>query len=114
TCKRGSVGYRLLEEADKTTNSDYTPDAFLDALAAPTATPGGGSAAALAGALAAALSQMVAGVTVGKKKYADVQDQAESVLSWATMLRAQLSAAIQNDAAAFESLMAAFSPARCV
>ncbi|HRQ41727.1 MAG TPA: glutamate formimidoyltransferase [Chloroflexota bacterium] len=97
--------YRLLEEEE---SSDYTPHPFLDALAANKPTPGGGSAAALAGALAAALAQMVAGLTVGRKKYAAVQEQAEAVLSQAADLRAQLTAAIREDAAAYEAVMAAY------
>ncbi len=96
--------YRLLEEE---ASSDYTPHPFLDALASSSATPGGGSAAALAGALAAALAQMVAGLTAGKKKYADVQEQVETVLSQATSLRAQLTNAIREDAAAYEAVMKA-------
>ena len=48
---------------------------FLDRVAEATPTPGGGSVAALAGALAAALVQMVAGLTVGKKKYAEVEPE---------------------------------------
>src|SRR5436305_1815362 len=46
--------------------------AFVDSVAAPTATPGGGAVAALAGALAAALTTMVAGLTLGNKRYAEV------------------------------------------
>ena len=37
--------------------------------------PGGGSISALAGALAAALTEMVAGLTIGKKKYAEVEEE---------------------------------------
>ncbi len=96
--------YRLLEEE---TDEDNTPTAFLEAVTAPTATPGGGSAAALAGALAAALAQMVAGLTQGKKKYADVQEQVISVLAEAARLRGQLTAAIQEDAAAYQAVLAA-------
>ncbi len=97
--------YRLLEEASK---ADTTPHDFIEALAANTPTPGGGSAAALAGALAAALTQMVAGLTLGKKKYADAQAQAESILSWADSLREQLTSAIAEDAAAFDEVMAVY------
>ncbi|MCP4362258.1 MAG: glutamate formimidoyltransferase [Chloroflexi bacterium] len=97
--------YRLLEEDGK---EDTTPYEFIEAVAAKKATPGGGSVAALAGALAAALTQMVAGLTIGRKKYAPVQEQAESVLSWAADLREQLTKAVAEDAAAFEAVMAAF------
>ena len=96
--------YRLAEEAD----IEVSPDAFIEAMADPTPTPGGGSAAALAGALSAALTQMVAGLTTGRKKYADVNDEAEMIKQQAAQLRRRLTDAIAEDAAAFEAVMAAF------
>jgi len=94
-----------LEEA---MSQDYTPHAFLEATAAASPTPGGGSSAALAGALAAALAQMVANLTLGRKKYAAVQSEVAHVLERATRLRNELTAAISQDAAAFNDLMAAW------
>ncbi len=87
---------------------EIIPQSFLEATAAGTATPGGGAVAALAGALAAALTQMVAGLTVGRKKYADVADEAEAVLTEAATLREQLTNAIAEDSAAFDRVMAAW------
>ncbi len=84
------------------------PDPFLDAVAANTPTPGGGSVAALAGALGAALAQMVAGLTAGRKKYANVDDEANRILERADELRAQLTNAIDEDAASFTAVMAAW------
>jgi glutamate formiminotransferase/formiminotetrahydrofolate cyclodeaminase len=84
------------------------PDAFIEATANATPTPGGGSAAALAGALAAALAQMVAGLTTGRKKYAGVEGEAESIKSQAAGLRRRLTETISEDSAAFEAVMAAF------
>ncbi len=68
-----------LDTADNGTNasSEASPTAFIDAVAAATPAPGGGSVGACAGALGAALAQMVAGLTVGRKKYADVDDEAQ-------------------------------------
>ena len=80
---------------------------FLDSLAAGTPTPGGGSAAAYAGAMAAALAAMVAHVTVGKKKYADVQVRMQEIANEADQLRAILTQAVTQDAQAFEDVMAA-------
>ncbi len=80
---------------------------FLDQLAAGTATPGGGSAAAFTAAEGAALASMVARLTVGKKKYAAVETQMYELIEKAEALRSQLTAAIQQDATAFEALMAA-------
>ncbi len=90
------------------TGQALLPLAFLEATAAPTAVPGGGSVAALAGALAAALAEMVAGLTTGRKKYADVADKAGAIGEKAGALRATLTAAISEDAAAFEAVMAAY------
>jgi len=83
-------------------------DSFLDNLAAATPTPGGGSAAAHAGAMGAALVAMVARLTVGKKKYADVEAQMNEILNHAERLRRELTAAVDEDSSAFEGVMAAF------
>ncbi|PWH16246.1 MAG: glutamate formimidoyltransferase [Anaerolineae bacterium] len=84
------------------------PSAFLDELAAATPAPGGGCAAAYAGAMGAALIAMMAGLTLGKKKYAEVQAQAEVIHAEAEQLRTALTQAVQADSAAFEAVMAAF------
>ena len=81
---------------------------FLDDLAAATAAPGGGSAAAYAGALGAALIAMVAGLTMGKKKYAAVEAEMQAVHVQAEELRKELTDAVEDDAAAFEAVMGAF------
>lgn len=81
---------------------------FLDNLAAATPAPGGGCAAAYAGAMGAGLVAMMAGLTLGKKKYAEAQAQAESIRAEAEALRASLTAAVAEDAAAFDAVMAAF------
>ncbi len=81
---------------------------FLDALASDSPAPGGGSASAYSGAAAAALVAMVARLTVGRKKYAEVEDQMNSVLERAETLRKELTAAIEEDAAAFEAVMVAY------
>lgn len=81
---------------------------FIDELAAGTATPGGGSAAAYGAAMGAALVAMVARLTVGKKKYADVESRMNEIIIEADKLRADLALGVQRDAAAFEEVMAAF------
>jgi glutamate formiminotransferase/formiminotetrahydrofolate cyclodeaminase len=80
---------------------------FLDQLAAGTPTPGGGSAAGYAGAMAAALVAMVGRLTLGKKKYAAVQDQVEKIVATADELRSRLEAAVSQDARAFDAVLAA-------
>jgi glutamate formiminotransferase/formiminotetrahydrofolate cyclodeaminase len=84
-----------------------TEASFLDALAAGTPAPGGGSAAAQAGAMGAALVAMVARLTLGKKKYAGVEARMAEIVEQAEALRQSLQAAVAADAAAFEQVMAA-------
>lgn len=81
---------------------------FLAALASPAPTPGGGGAAALCGALAAALGNMVGNLTLGKKKYALVQEDMLRLNAGAEALRADFTALIDADAAAFEPLSKAY------
>jgi formiminotetrahydrofolate cyclodeaminase len=95
---------KLAEETD----SELTPFAFLDATAAGTPTPGGGSSAALVGALGSALTEMVANLTVGRKKYAEVEDEASQILEQAQRLRQELTTAIMEDSTAFDQLMTAW------
>ncbi|MGE5124218.1 MAG: glutamate formimidoyltransferase [Acidobacteriaceae bacterium] len=85
----------------------YATD-FLDALASGSATPGGGSAAAYSGAAAAGLVSMVARLTIGKEKYADVDEKMQAILAQSEALRNDLTQAIQLDASAFESVLAAY------
>jgi len=80
---------------------------FLEALASDSPTPGGGSVAALAGALGAALASMVANLTIGKKKYVDVEDDMKAVLQKTEALRLELAQLIDEDAAAFGKVMKA-------
>jgi formiminotetrahydrofolate cyclodeaminase len=84
------------------------PHDFLEATAAGTPTPGGGAVAALAGALGAALAEMVANLTAGRKKYADVAEEAARVQQEAARLRLELIDAVAADAAAFNDLLAVY------
>jgi glutamate formiminotransferase / formiminotetrahydrofolate cyclodeaminase len=81
---------------------------FIEELAAPTPTPGGGSAAAYAGAMGAGLVAMVAGLTIGKKKYAEVEAEMQAVRVVAENLRKELTQAVDDDASAFEAVMGAY------
>jgi glutamate formiminotransferase/formiminotetrahydrofolate cyclodeaminase len=90
---------------DGSRNSEEGPS-FIDELAAPTPTPGGGSAAAYAGAMGAALVAMVAGLTIGKKKYAHVEAEMQAIRVLAERLRQELTQAVGDDASSFEVLMA--------
>jgi glutamate formiminotransferase/formiminotetrahydrofolate cyclodeaminase len=81
---------------------------FVAAVASPTPAPGGGSVAALAGALSAALAQMVAGLTIGKKKYAAVESEMKEIALQAASLVNELSALVSRDATAYGAVMAAY------
>ena len=83
-------------------------DKFLTELASSAPTPGGGGAAALCGALGIALGNMVGSLTLGKKKYADVQEDIAALNSRAEALRADFVALIDADAAAFAPLSRAY------
>ena len=105
--------YAAVQSAESATEAQESPlreewSDFLDQLALGTPTPGGGSAAAFAGAMGAALVAMVAHLTIGKKKYAEVQDTMQAILTEAEALRAELTAAVTADAEAFQKVMAAF------
>src|SRR5437870_10357011 len=80
---------------------------FLDAVASPSATPGGGSASAFAGALAASLGQMVAGLSRKKKTQAQYFDQLSEALEWLHKTATDLARAIDGDAAAYDAVLAA-------
>jgi methenyltetrahydrofolate cyclohydrolase len=81
---------------------------LLDKIASDSPAPGGGSVSALAASLGAALTSMVCRLTVGKKKYADVQREMEIVLKQSEGLRAQFHAIIDEDTEAFNMVMAAY------
>ena len=85
---------------------------YLAELASAQATPGGGSASALTGALGAALASMVARLTVGKAKYADVQPEIEQLLQQTEQLRERFQQLMQEDSEAYGKLSSAFKMSR--
>jgi len=87
---------------------DSSLGGFLDALASGAATPGGGGAAAIAGSMGAALVSMVCNLTIGRERYAAVQDEMREILDRAEALRAELQQLAQDDVAAFNRLSAAY------
>lgn len=84
-------------------------DDFTKQLASSAAVPGGGGASALAGAIGIALGDMVGELTVGKKKYADVEEEIKACMEQAQALRAALLACIEEDAKAFAPLAKAYA-----
>lgn len=84
--------------------TDKSVKTFLDELASDAPAPGGGSVAALAGAIGAALISMVAGLTVGKEKYAAVQDDIRTLLQKSEKLRQELTDLIEEDVRVYTEL----------
>jgi glutamate formiminotransferase len=85
---------------------------FIEQLAAPTATPGGGSAAAAAGAMAAGLTSMVAAMSRSKKAYAQYEHQLSESISRLSKIREQLKSSIDADAESYRAVMAAYKKAK--
>jgi len=81
---------------------------FIGQLSSKAAVPGGGGASALVGAIGMALGSMVGNLTVGKKKYADVEADILVLLDKAEALQAELLRLVDEDAAVFEPLSKAY------
>jgi formiminotetrahydrofolate cyclodeaminase len=81
---------------------------FLDELASEQPTPGGGGAAAIMGAVGAALVSMVANLTIGKKNYEAFDAELKATNAAAEKVRAELTAAIDEDVVAFNGVMGAY------
>lgn len=82
---------------------------FLSELSSSAPVPGGGGASAAVGAFAAALGMMVTNLTIGKKKYADYEEEVKAVRDRLEGLRDQLIDLVDGDAVAFEPLSKAYS-----
>ena len=87
----------------------YSLEEFVDALASKAAVPGGGGASALAASLGIALGNMVGEFTVGKKKYADAEEELRVCMARAKDLSRKFLNCIERDAAAFEPLSRAYA-----
>ena len=90
--------------ADIKTYTQMTCTDFIDEVASKAPVPGGGSVAALVGALGAALGNMVASLTVGKKKYADVEEEMQELIVEIREVQKHLIELVQKDIEAFEPL----------
>jgi len=81
---------------------------FIEVLASKAPVPGGGGAAAMGGAIGMALSNMVGNLTVGKKKYADVEDEVKQLLAEGSAIIEALKDLVDRDAQVFEPLSKAY------
>ncbi len=82
---------------------------FLSVLASKAPVPGGGGAAAMGGAIGMALSNMVGNLTVGKKKYAGVEEEVKELLDRGYSIMEDLKALVDRDAEVFEPLSKAYA-----
>ena len=96
--------------SDKLTQQTVTD--FLDALASNAPAPGGGSVAALSGALGAALLSMVCNLTLGKKRYAAVQDEIAALVAKTEELRHRLTDLLEADVQVYTGVSAAYKMPR--
>ena len=87
---------------------DQSLRAFTEVLASKAPVPGGGGVSALVGALGTALGSMVGALTVGKKKYAAVEEEIKGLMEQAEMLQTELLALVEKDAEVFAPLAAAY------
>jgi len=81
---------------------------FIDILASAAPVPGGGGASAFVGAIGTALGSMVGNLTLGKKKYENVQEDIKAILGKAYVLQEELLNLIEKDAEVFEPLSKAY------
>ena len=88
--------------------TDLTVKDFLNKVAGSDPVPGGGSIAALNGALASALAAMVANLTIGKKKYTEVQEDMQAIAQEAERLMGDFTADIDRDSDAYDRVFACF------
>ncbi len=98
----------MSNEADNASGDGFvqlTGEEFLRRLASDSPTPGGGTASASAGAAGAALVSMVAGLTVGRKRYEDASDEAADIKEESGLLQEELQDLMDEDSLAFEAVM---------
>jgi len=103
-----TTGMVLERKVREAVSGGESLSAFIASVAAPTPAPGGGAVAAHVASLGAALTQMVAGLTIGRKKYAAVDAEMRELALQAAAAGGELSSLAQRDSAAYEEVMAAY------
>lgn len=81
---------------------------LLEKISSKSPTPGGGSVAAMAGAIACSLGEMVCNLTIGKKRYADVEEEMKKYSSLLKDARKKFEELVDEDAMAFDEVMRAY------
>jgi glutamate formiminotransferase/formiminotetrahydrofolate cyclodeaminase len=98
----------LEHKVREATSGGETVSGFVAAVASSAPVPGGGSVAAHVGSLAAALAEMVAGLTIGRKKYVAVDADMKDLAASAVTLGARLSALVEEDAESYTLVSSAY------
>lgn len=96
---------KKLWEGDEKMVENMSLKRFLEDLSSGSPTPGGGAASALVGSIAASLSSMVANLTIGKKKYQDVESEMKQIVTEAVRLRDELLSIVDEDVEVFNKIM---------
>lgn len=94
--------------SETTVYSAETLQTYLDDAASGKPAPGGGSVSACVGALGAALVAMVCNLTIGKERFAEVEDQVKDLVAKAAATRARLEKLLQDDTVAYNGVIAAY------
>ena len=89
--------------------SKYDLERFTSELSSKASVPGGGGASAVVGALAVSLGSMVGSLTLGKKKYVDVEEDIRTLMESSEAHRKRLLSLVNEDARCFEPLSRAYS-----
>lgn len=98
----------MVEDKENILLKDHTVEEFMDVTAGSEPVPGGGSVSALVGGVSAALTQMVAGLTIGRKKYAEVDAEMRALVDKVDAIRAELVAGIDRDSEAYARVSEAY------
>jgi len=98
---RDDIGAHILERVVLAKRTEQSLSAYVESVANPDAVPGGGSVAAIAGALGAALASMVAGLTIGRDRYATVDAEMRKIQTGASDISHELHALALRDAEAY-------------
>ena len=88
---------------------NFSGTEFLDALGSRSPVPGGGGVSALVGALAASLGHMVCEYTIGKKRYAEHEDDVRAAMASLSRLVHELQVLVDEDARAYSLVSAAYA-----
>lgn len=98
----------MVEHKETILLKDHTVEEFMEVTAGSEPVPGGGSVSALVGGISAALTQMVAGLTIGRKKYAEVDAEMRELVDKVDAIRKELVAGIDRDSEAYARVSAAY------